>query len=83
MKNPWGKIPRVRSECNTCHLEPFGALRINSVRDLFLILFSKEASWGRAATKIAPEIHHEGREQQMFRSQEYYARLKIACLSDH
>jgi hypothetical protein len=41
-ENAWERSLASARNDNACHLEPFGALRINSVRDLSLILFSKE-----------------------------------------
>ncbi len=42
-ENVSGKILRFTARNDSlCHLEPFDELRVNSVRDLFLVLFSKE-----------------------------------------
>jgi hypothetical protein len=40
-ENAWEKFLVSARNDNACHLEPFGALRINSVSDR-LVLFSKE-----------------------------------------
>jgi hypothetical protein len=41
-ENAWERFLAFARNDNACHLEPFDALRINSVSDLSLILFSQE-----------------------------------------
>ena len=49
-----------------CHLEPFGALRINSVRDLSLpLLFSKEHLARQSRNPSGLELNHKAHKDRI------------------
>ena len=63
-ENAWERFLASARNDHACHLEPFGALRINSVRDLSLILFSKATKLDKGATR-ARTISREGAERRV------------------